>query len=115
MNTVGDFYELRTLVPASGGFRAEAVMRPDHPVYAGHFPERPVVPGVFTLAMVRDCAAAVLGRPAGYEAVRECKFLSVLLPGDVVTLEFMLDGQLKLAGTVRRGTDVILKLKAVLR
>jgi 3-hydroxyacyl-[acyl-carrier-protein] dehydratase len=58
----------------------------DHPAFAGHFPGRPIVPGVVllerALALV---AAARRGSVAGF-AVANAKFLSPVGPGE--SLEF---------------------------
>ena len=61
----------------------------DHPAFAGHFPSRPIVPGVVlldhglrALAIHRD--AAVDARPARIAAA---KFLSFVGPGEPVRLE----------------------------
>jgi len=58
-----------------------------HPVFAGHFPDAPLVPAVMLLAAVAEALAAERGQVLG--GVREAKFLAPLLP-DVaaeVTLE----------------------------
>lgn len=117
MKSHRNFCIIRSLAAADGGFRAQVELIPGHPVYKGHFPERPVVPGVFTLSVVRECAAAVLGRDVEYSAIRECKFISALLPceGLAVTLDFTLAEDGRLCGTVSRDDAVVLKLKATLR
>jgi 3-hydroxyacyl-[acyl-carrier-protein] dehydratase len=60
---------------------------PDHPALAGHFPGRPIVPGV----MLLDAAVHALGemlRPAipGSVQVTSAKFLSPVGPGETVTI-----------------------------
>ena len=59
----------------------------DHPSFAGHFPGRPILPGVLLLAEVMealrergDSAAA-----AGCE-IASAKFLSPVRPGDELTI-----------------------------
>ena len=61
------------------------MIEPDHPSLAGHFPGRPVVPGVVVLD--QTIALILRDRPnRSVIALREVKFLSPVLPGDVVTI-----------------------------
>ncbi len=58
----------------------------DHPAYAGHFPGRPILPGVALLdraqrAVEQACGIVVSG-------IAMAKFLSPCLPGDVLVLDF---------------------------
>ena len=117
MRLAGNLYITRTLEAAENGFKATVEMCPDHPVYKGHFPNQPVVPGVFTLAVVRECAAAAAGYDVEYAEIKECKFISALIPGErvILNLDFTFGGNQKLSGAVTRDGDVILKLKATLR
>lgn len=50
---------------------------PDHPVFAGHFPSHPIVPGV----MLLDHAIRLAGAPCGWQ-VGNAKFLSPVNPGE---------------------------------
>lgn len=52
----------------------------DHPAYEGHFPGRPILPGVALLAEVM----AALG--AGDWDVASAKFLAAVAPGDALAL-----------------------------
>lgn len=116
MKLIDHFCTLRRLDINNAGFKAVIELLPDHPVYKGHFPGQPVVPGVFTLALVRECASKVTGRDMKYAAIKECKFISAWLPTEDsdATFDFaFMDGG-KLCGTVKRGSDTILKLKATL-
>jgi len=53
----------------------------DHPIFAGHFPGRPIVPGVMLLEWVLNEVAAALGRAPAALRLRECKFFTPLAPG----------------------------------
>jgi 3-hydroxyacyl-[acyl-carrier-protein] dehydratase len=60
---------------------------PDHPAFAGHFPGRPIVPGVVLL----DAAVHALGEmlhpgATGSVQVTSAKFLSPVGPGETVTI-----------------------------
>jgi 3-hydroxymyristoyl/3-hydroxydecanoyl-(acyl carrier protein) dehydratase len=58
----------------------------DHPVFAGHFPGHPIVPGVLLLAWAQSAIEAQLGRQV--QALAEAKFHSPATPNDVLELEF---------------------------
>ena len=58
----------------------------DHPAYAGHFPGRPILPGVVLLdqaqrAVEQACGIRVCG-------IAMAKFLSPALPGDALVLDY---------------------------
>ena len=60
----------------------------DHPAFAGHFPGRPIVPGVVLLDRAMASAETWLGRRVGGWQVGNAKFLSPVGPGE--TLVFTL-------------------------
>lgn len=57
------------------------VVAGDHPALPGHFPGRPVVPGVVLLDRVLDAVEAAHG-PLGALRLPQVKFLRPLLPGE---------------------------------
>lgn len=58
----------------------------DHPVFAGHFPGHPIVPGVLLLDWAQTVIEAQLGQPV--QALAEAKFHSPATPTDVLELDF---------------------------
>lgn len=52
-----------------------------HRVYEGHFPGKPVCPGVMTLSVVRQCAEQLAGRNLVWEEIKNCRFTGMLFPG----------------------------------
>lgn len=59
----------------------------DHPAFAGHFPGRPIVPGVVILDQAILFAARQLSAPRGW-TVDNAKFLSPVSPGEVLSFDF---------------------------
>ena len=56
----------------------------EHPVYAGHFPDTPIVPGVMLLDVVLRAIAAESGSALAPCEIRSLKFLSVVRPGQAL-------------------------------
>ncbi len=62
----------------------------EHPCLPGHFPGRPLVPGVVVLEHVLRAAEASAGRPLEALRLPQVKFMAPLLPGQSARIE--LDG-----------------------
>lgn len=59
----------------------------DHPAFAGHFPGRPIVPGVLLLdAAVHALLQADAGAAAWACRISAAKFLSPVGPGETLTM-----------------------------
>ena len=58
----------------------------DHPAYPGHFPGRPILPGVVLLAEALDAIARSSGRAAHQWAIASAKFMQPVAPGTALTL-----------------------------
>jgi 3-hydroxymyristoyl/3-hydroxydecanoyl-(acyl carrier protein) dehydratase len=59
-------------------------------VFAGHFPNRPLVPGAFQLEMVRAAAEVILQRPFVVTEIARAKFLRPIAPDETVRMELKL-------------------------
>jgi len=62
----------------------------DHPAFAGHFPGRPIVPGVLLLDGVQRAVESATGLVLG--GLAAAKFHSPTLPDDALALEYAVAG-----------------------
>lgn len=85
-----------------------------HKVFEGHFPSHPIVPGVFTLSMIKECISGYLERDIVFAKIKECKFTGALIPGNdlIVELHCTLSDPDKLSCIVKSKGAVVLKLKS---
>ena len=100
------------------GASGELDVKDDAMFVQGHFPGNPVLPGVCTLQIVRECLERGTGRRHRFTAIRECKFLGMIVP----QADTLLDIDIRLAddGTaakkvtcvVTNNEKTVLKLKA---
>lgn len=112
------FYSVKNI--RNEGTVAEVVLElnPDHVVYRGHFPGMPVVPGVCTLMMVKECVERVTARKFTYRYIQSCKFLSSIRPDECRVLRLVLDCREPaddaciLQAQVFAGERIMMKLKA---
>jgi 3-hydroxyacyl-[acyl-carrier-protein] dehydratase len=103
------FLLIDEVVDLTPGFAAAGRkhVRPDEWYLAGHFPARPVMPGVLIVeALAQTGAVAVLseeehrGRLALFAGIDDCRFKRIVEPGDTLDLRCELQ---KVRGPVGRG------------
>jgi 3-hydroxyacyl-[acyl-carrier-protein] dehydratase len=78
---------------------------PENPIFAGHFPGRPILPGVLIIEALAQTAAVMLAASAPQgaignallAAVNRFKFLKAVLPGQLLRIE---TSKLTSAGTM---------------
>lgn len=87
---------LPALEPEPGGpgcFRAALRLPADSPWFRGHFPSRPLLPGLGMLALVVHLARQASGRERLRLArVTRCRFKGLVLPGQLLGLAVELSG-----------------------
>lgn len=73
----------------------------DHPAFAGHFPGRPIVPGVVLLDQAIRFAECLLACPATNWQIGNAKFFSPVGPGEALTFTLESKPSRAIAFTIR--------------
>ena len=95
-------------------------LNPDHPVYGGHFPGNPVVPGVCQVEMIRELSSHLLKKEILLSQSDNIKFLSMIRPAETPVLTVSIDLKDKepdswsVTAVISREEQVFLKFKGVM-
>lgn len=116
----GSFYNINSVeCIGDGEYNVVVTICKEHPIYAGHFPQQAVVPGVCTLTIVKECLGEILSRKVTFDTIKECKYISALLPQDdlAITINILLSAESKVKATITRNDNGqgVLKLRATIR
>ena len=119
MRLENNFYKIDSIEQQDGSYKIVVEILADHPIYEGHFPQQAVVPGVCTLTIIRECIGKILDKSVEFESIKECKYVSALIPceGLTIVINLTIADATKVSAMVVRGDNqqAVLKLKANLR
>ncbi len=93
---IRDYYTIDSVEAFKGGATFRVTLDPSCGIYAGHFPSRPISPGVCNIRMVTECAELYLGMllqdsnnaaqkshsPLRITEIHRCRFTKLITPAD---------------------------------
>lgn len=107
------FYSILQSISDNNNHSVMVKLNTSHPIYQGHFPEQPVVPGVCTLQIIKECIAKIVNKELAYKTISSCKFTSLIIPSEEpFELKLTINAELSCNATVLIGGSSVLKLKA---
>jgi 3-hydroxyacyl-[acyl-carrier-protein] dehydratase len=114
------FYNITETQRDGNTASVKVAINPHHGVFAGHFPQQAVVPGVFSLQMLKECLEMLIGSRLQYTELINCKFSQAILPseGQILNLQFdyiVENENVSLKAAVKENDSVKLSLKAKLK
>lgn len=77
---LNDFYQIKKMEVAETLASFQVIINPLHPIFEGHFPGHPVVPGVCMMQMIKELTQEVLGCRLRVALIQDMKFLAVIDP-----------------------------------
>jgi 3-hydroxyacyl-[acyl-carrier-protein] dehydratase len=77
---LNDFFNINDKVTSETEIWAELLINSDHKIFGGHFPNRPVVPGVCMMQMIKEILESVIGKETNLTQAADMKFLAVINP-----------------------------------
>jgi 3-hydroxyacyl-[acyl-carrier-protein] dehydratase len=113
-------YSIENLELGENIVNAHIRLNPDHPIFKGHFPDVPVLPGVSMMQMVKEIMEEALKRSFLLRSASQMKFLQMLNPKEVAQVDFTIDfqeleeGAIKLKAQMHHKEVVYFKISAQL-
>lgn len=83
---LGNFFTIVNHHSADNSFHVTTNFNPNHPIFKGHFPHLPVVPGVCQTQMLTETLGHLLNRRVDVKRAHHIKFLALMNPEKVVEL-----------------------------
>lgn len=78
-----NFYKINNVVKDAENLHAtyDVTLLADCPVYEGHFPGRPISPGVCNIGMIQECARLLAEAPTMHlTSINVCRLTAVVAP-----------------------------------
>ena len=102
------------------GISAQIRLNPKHEIFKGHFPGKPIMPGVCMIQIIKELTEGSLGSDLFLSIASNVKFMAIINPETNPTLTIdinlaELDGSIKIKSTTTFGETVALKLSATFK
>ena len=75
-----DFFEILDLILKENSVGVKIIIKNDHKIFNGHFPDQPVVPGVCIVQMMIESLSQALDKKLTLQKVSNIKFLNIIDP-----------------------------------
>ena len=117
----GDLYTLENFAHSNGSATATLFLNSSHPIFDGHYPGLPVLPGACILQIVKEVFSLTIKSEVMLVNANNLKFLTMINPTSISGLEFKLTYQdvdeqfLKVNATLHFEEKVYFKLQGSFR
>jgi 3-hydroxyacyl-[acyl-carrier-protein] dehydratase len=116
-----DFYTIEHTNFNDSGGEFRIALNPNHVIFSGHFPGQPVLPGVCTMQIMKECTQQIVDTKLQYANISQCKFLRYVDPVQCneITLNISIvekeEGAFQLIANGTNGDSPFIKMKAVVK
>jgi 3-hydroxyacyl-[acyl-carrier-protein] dehydratase len=116
-----DFYTVDQMIMSDSGAVFHITLNPNHVIYNGHFPGQPVLPGVCSLQIIKECAEQLVNKKLHYAQISLCKFLRYVDPVQCneITLNISIvkneEGMFQISANGMNGDSYFIKIKAMVK
>ena len=113
-----DFYSVVSSSQEEGKYITHIKINKDHQIYEGHFPNRPVTPGVILMQLFKEDAERRLANSLQLKNAHNVKFMAVVDPKihNELFLEYHFEDnnqEIRLKGIAKTDEGISLKINAI--
>ncbi|HEY4965469.1 MAG TPA: hypothetical protein VII28_03680 [Puia sp.] len=116
---LNNLYTIQQITETEKIIQASVLLQAGHPIFKGHFPEHPVLPGVCMLEMITEIAGSHLQQPFRITSATMIKYLQMIDPNRDPLIQFEIGYEQGLKsiparGKIYSGTRVFMKFQLIL-
>jgi len=117
---LNNFYTVSGIDHTAGSIHATIQIQKDHPIFNGHFPSVPIVPGVCMMQIVKEVTESQTNSRLMMTSADNMKFLSVLDPTQHADVEVTVayeqhNDSFQIKASILAGQLTFFKLNATLK
>lgn len=88
---IKDFYTVVSCEKAQNSIVCRVKLNADHEVYKGHFPQRPITPGVCNIQIIKEIAQMLTGNKYSFKKIDKCRLPAMVTPDGTPDLDVKVD------------------------
>jgi 3-hydroxyacyl-[acyl-carrier-protein] dehydratase len=100
---LNDLYTIQSLSESQNEIQATVLLRADHPIFKGHFPGQPVLPGVCMMEMISEITGHYMRKQFRISAGPMIKFLRMIDPSKNPLISIEIKYQTTYSDTITNG------------
>ena len=114
----GNFYTVTTQLQEPGQVTVTIELNAEHPIFGGHFPDQPVVPGVCMMQTITEVLESAVQQKVTLKKAGQMKFLNMIDPVkqplvDVTVTYKEEEGGWKVNATLKRDDKIFMKFQGI--
>jgi 3-hydroxyacyl-[acyl-carrier-protein] dehydratase len=114
----GNFYTVTAQSQEPGQVTATIELNAAHPIFGGHFPEQPVVPGVCMMQAITEVLESAVQQKVALKKASQMKFLNMIDPVKQPQVEVTVtykeeEGGWKVNATLKRDDKTFMKFQGI--
>lgn len=114
---VNSFYSLLSFTIGGNKAKASIKINRDNPVFDGHFPDKPVVPGVCSIQIIQELAEKLCSKKLTLANADNIKFLNIINPDEnpevdiELTYEYIKEDIIDVRAEIMADKNILIKFR----